>query len=68
MRSRLMVRFHLRQLNCRGFPLSVLNLSEVKCLIYDHTFAIIIIQTNSLMDHHYLLSARTWNVLRPEPY
>ena len=25
MRSRLMVRFHLRQLNCRGFPLSVLN-------------------------------------------
>ena len=24
MRSRLMVRFHLRQLNCRGFPLSVL--------------------------------------------
>ena len=25
MRSRLMVRFHLRQLNCRGFPLDVLN-------------------------------------------
>ena len=25
MRSRLMVRFHLRQLNCRGFPLSVLK-------------------------------------------
>ncbi len=25
MRSRLMVRFHLRQLNCRGFPLNVLK-------------------------------------------
>ena len=28
MRSRLDVRFHLRQLNCRGFPLNVLNLLQ----------------------------------------
>ena len=30
MRSRLMVRFHLRQLNCRGFPLNVLSLTNTK--------------------------------------
>ena len=30
MRSRLMVRFHLRQFNCRGFPLRLLNEMEKK--------------------------------------
>ena len=40
MRSRLMVRFHLRQLNCRGFPLNVLNdelwaaFGQPMCLLY----------------------------------
>ena len=31
MRSRLMVRFHLRQLNCRGFPLNVLKNRNDEC-------------------------------------
>ena len=37
MRSRLMVRFHLRQLNCRGFPLSVLNHDPcISCIFHQY--------------------------------